>query len=107
MNKPVLTTRAFEGIDINSIDYKKDILYVIESIINQGTFEDFKALVSFYGDSKIKKAIINTTSLGDKEINFCCLVFNLKPTDFKKITNRVKSSSPDQNNFYSKEYYSN
>ncbi|MFD0767095.1 DUF6922 domain-containing protein [Mucilaginibacter lutimaris] len=83
MNKPILSKQAFWDVDMNSIDYTKNALYVIEKVIDRGSFEDFKSIRNFYGDNKIRKEIVNANWIGDKEIYFCCSVFKLEPTDFK------------------------
>lgn len=83
MDKPVLSKQAFWDVNMDTIDYEKHARYVMEKVIDRGSFEDFREIVKFYGNKKIRKEIINAKWLGDKEINFCCVVFNLKPTDFK------------------------
>lgn len=83
MDKPVLSKQAFWDVDMDKIDYEKKAGYVIEKIIDWGTFEDFIQLRRFYGDRKIRKEIVNAKWLGDKEIYFCCAIFNLEPKDFK------------------------
>ncbi len=83
MDKPILSKQAFWDVDMEKIAYQKDLLYITEKVIDRGSFQDFIALVKFYGDKKISKEIINTKCLGDKEINFCCIVFKLEIADFK------------------------
>jgi hypothetical protein len=82
MEKPVLSRWAFKNVDMDKIDYQKDILNVLERVTYRGTREDFIALRKFYGDKRIRKEIIHTKCFGPKEVNFCCLIFNLKTTDF-------------------------
>jgi hypothetical protein len=82
MDKPILSKKAFVNVDMDSIDYNKDALFVMESVINNGSFEDFFSIRKFYGEEKISRTVINTKELGPKEVNFCCLVFKLNPQDF-------------------------
>ena len=81
--KPILSKQAFWDVDIDKIDYEKRARFVIQKVIDRGSLDDFIALRKFYGDKRIKKEVVNSTWLGDKEIYFCCAIFNLKPTDFK------------------------
>jgi hypothetical protein len=81
-DKPVLSKQAFWDVDMDKIDYEKNARHVIEKIIDRGSFEDFIQLRNFYGDEKIEKEIVNAKWLGDKEIYFCCAIFNLQPKDF-------------------------
>ena len=83
MNKPILSKQAFWDVDMDKIDYKKHARYVMEKVIDRGTIDDFKELRKFYGDNIIRKEIVNASWLGDKEIYFCCTIFNLEPKDFK------------------------
>jgi hypothetical protein len=66
-----------------SIDYEKNARYVMEKVIDRGSFEDFKSMRKYYGDDKIRSEIVNAKWIGDKEIYFCCSIFNIEPTDFK------------------------
>jgi len=83
MDKPILSKRAFLNVDMDMIDYDKDALYVLERIIGRGTSDDFTTIVKFYGKERIRREIVVTRRLGDKEVHFCCLIFELKLRDFK------------------------
>lgn len=83
MEKPLLSKQAFWDVDMDKIDYEKSARFVMTKVIDRGSLNDFIALRKFYGDEKIKKEIVDANWLGDKEIYFCCALFNLKPTDFK------------------------
>jgi len=83
MDKPILSKQAFWDVDMDKIDYEKNALDLIERVMYRGSFEDFRALVKFYGDEKVCKEIIHTKRFGAKEVNFCCLIFKIKPTYFK------------------------
>ncbi|MFD1255608.1 DUF6922 domain-containing protein [Mucilaginibacter terrae] len=83
MDKPTLSKQAFWDVDMNNIDYNKHARYVIEKVIDRGSFDDFLALKNFYGNEKIRKEIVNASWIGDKEIYFCCAIFDLEPRDFK------------------------
>ena len=83
MDKPILSKQAFWDIDMDKIDYEKNAGHIIEKVVDRGTFDDFINLKKFYGDDKFKKEIVNASWIGDKEISFCCTVFDLEPKDFK------------------------
>ena len=85
---PNLSKQAFWDVDFDKIDFNKYAGFVVEKIIERGTFEDFKELRKYYGDGRIREEIINAKWLGDKEIYFCCAIFNLKPQDFKCYTKK-------------------
>lgn len=81
--RPELSKQAFWDVDMDNIDYQKNARFVMEKVIDRGSLEDFVAIRKFYGDEKIKKEIVNARWIGDKEIYFCCAVFNLEPKDFR------------------------
>jgi len=83
MDKPVLSKQAFMNVDLEEIDYKNGMLNILERVIYRGSREDIIAVRDYYGDKRIRKEIINTKCFGPKEVNFCCLIFKLKTTDFK------------------------
>jgi hypothetical protein len=93
MDKPVLSKRAFWDIDMNEIDFEKHAVYVTEKVIERGKAEDFKEILRFYGFEKLKNLALQAQYLSDMSINFCCILFKVKPTDFKcyekKQLNRV------------------
>ncbi|MFC0516133.1 DUF6922 domain-containing protein [Mucilaginibacter angelicae] len=98
MDRPILSRKAFCDVNMDNIDFEKDALFVMESVINNGSFEDFHSIRKFYGDKKMCETIIGTKELGPKEVNFCCLVFKLKPQDF--IYPVKKYPSAQSTNYY-------
>jgi hypothetical protein len=82
MDKPVLSKQAFKNVDMDNIDFEKDMLNILERVVYRGSPEDFMAVRKFYGDKRTRKEIIHTKCFGPKEINFCCFIFKLKNSDF-------------------------
>ncbi|MET3980848.1 hypothetical protein ABIB62_003453 [Mucilaginibacter sp. UYP25] len=82
MDKPILSKQAFWDVDMNSIDYEKHAVLVMETIIKWGSFDDFLSLTKYYGEERWKREIINSQNLDSKEANFCCLIFKLNMQDF-------------------------
>ena len=83
MNKPTLSKQAFWDVDMSKIDYEKNARYIVEKVIERGKAEDFNNILSFYGFEKVKELALQANSLSDISINFCCVLFKVKPTDFK------------------------
>ena len=83
MDKPILSKQAFWDVDMDSIDYHKNAAHVVEKVIERGKAEDFNNLLKFYGFDKVKELALQALSLSDISINFCCVLFKVKPTDFK------------------------
>ncbi len=83
MDKPTLSKQAFWDVDMDKIDYKKNARYVVEKVIERGKAEDFDSILAFYGFGKVKELALQANWLSDISMNFCCVLFKVKPTDFK------------------------
>lgn len=83
MDKPILSKQAFWDVDMDSIDYQKNAAHVVEKVIERGKAEDFNNLLKFYGFNKVKELALQALWLSDISMNFCCVLFKVKPTDFK------------------------
>jgi hypothetical protein len=83
MDKPQLSKQAFWDVNMDTIDYKKHAVYVVEKVIERGKAQDFRNLLSYYGFEKVGKLALKANWLSDISINFCCVLFKVKPTDFK------------------------
>jgi len=76
----------FWDVDFASLDTERDSLFILEKVFNYGLWSDYRAVFSLYGQSKIRKEIVNTSYLKKDVLSFLCLILNLKPTDFKCYT---------------------
>ncbi len=83
MEKPILSKQAFWDVDMDKIDFEKNARYVVEKVIERGKAEDFDSLLKFYGFDRVGELALQALWLSDISINFCCVLFNVKPTDFK------------------------
>ena len=70
-------------MDMDKIDYEKNARHVVEKVIERGKAEDFNNIIYFYGFEKVKQLALQANWLSDISINFCCVLFKVKATDFK------------------------
>lgn len=82
-NKPELSKQAFWDVDMDKIDYEKHAAHVVEKVIDRGKEQDFINLIKFYGFNNVKELALQANWLSDIGMNFCCVIFKVKPTDFK------------------------
>ena len=73
MSVPTLSKQPFWDVDIVSLDYEKDSLFIIGKVFNFGTWNDVKAIIAYYGRERLKK----------DTISFLCLLLNLDKANFK------------------------
>lgn len=70
----------FWSANVEDLDLKKDKNYIINQVLNYGTWEDLKWLFKVYSEREIKKVIKNPgRGLWFRDVlNFWKLMFNLK-----------------------------
>lgn len=63
--------------DIDKPDPQKNRQFIIERILNLGDENDFHWAVDYYGEEKIKKAILESKAIARKSLFFWCQFFNI------------------------------
>jgi len=63
--------------DTENLDPQKNEKFIIERILNFGNEEDFHWALEFYGEEKIKKAVLENNAISRKSVFFWCNYFNL------------------------------
>lgn len=79
---------AFWDVDPFKFDMDKHDLQIMTKVFNDGTLEDLKALIKFYGYNRIRETIIHAAYIKEKALSLICLLFDLHQTDFKAIQHR-------------------
>lgn len=88
ITKPKISKKVFWDVRFEDLDYEKDKFYIIEKVMSFGLWEDFLAIVRFYGKETIRKEIVQSAYMDKEVLNFLCFYFNLKPSQFKCYTRR-------------------
>lgn len=78
-----LRPNLFWDVDIEKIDLQSHKASVIERIVTRGRWEEFKALLQFYGTSEVKKAVINARWLDQRTLAFCSAFFETPKDEFR------------------------
>ena len=63
--------------DTDELDPQKNEKFIIERILDLGDADDYFWALGFYGEEKIKKALLEGKSITKKSLNFWCQFFNL------------------------------
>ena len=92
--RPDITSTAFWDVDFSTIDFEKRDLFVMEKVVNYGTWSDFLNLIKYYGVDRFKQKIVEAAYLKKDVINFLCVVFELKIEDFTCYTRRQSQNLP-------------
>ncbi len=94
--KPNISKRVFWDVDFDSLDYEKDKLFIIDKVMNYGLWDDFLAVLRYYGKEIIKKEIVKSPYLKKDILNFLCFYLDLKPQQFR-CYNRRRLQEPHWN----------
>ena len=80
---PAISPRVFWDTDVATLDFDKDKLYVIDKVLNYGVWDDFAALIKYYGKDVVKKEVVRLPYLKKDVLNFLCFYLGLKPDQFE------------------------
>ena len=79
---PNLTNTAFWDIDFDKLDPDRNSVFIMEKVFNYGLWEDYLAIIKYYGIEKIKDDIVKGAYYKKKVFNFLCVIFELQPEQF-------------------------
>lgn len=79
---------AFWDVEPRLIDIEEDSLFVMNQVFNYGCWNDIKAVLKYYGISRIKNEIILVPYLKKTAMSFLCLITGLNKNDFLSINQR-------------------
>lgn len=75
--------------DMNLFDWQKSKIIVVQRVVEMGKPEDFYAAFDIYGGIDGFREIIKTVPyLNSVDINFVCILFNLKREELKCYTKK-------------------
>ena len=78
-----LSKVLFWDVDFDTIDWEKNSPYVIERVLMKGKWENFKAILNFYGKSRIKEIIVKLRYLDKRTLQFCSVYFDIPLNKFR------------------------
>lgn len=81
----------FWDVDFEKIDWEKNAPYVIERVLLKGKWENFKSVLEYYGESRIKEIIIKLRYLDKRTLHFCSVYFDIPLTKFRCYNIRLSN----------------
>ena len=78
-----IPSSLFWDTDARHIDIECNARFIIERVITRGTLEDWKRLLSFYGNDRVRKEVVMIRTLDPKSLCYLSVFFNLKESDFR------------------------
>ncbi len=90
----ILSPTAFWDVDFQGLDLEANPRFVVEKVLNFGLWADVLALFRYYGFERVKQEAVQAAFLKKKTLSFCCVVFDLKPEQFRCYTRQQSSPVP-------------
>jgi hypothetical protein len=83
---PVNLENLFWSYDFKSLDLEKDKKLIVKQILNYGTIEDWKWLVSVYGKTGVQETIskLYESEFRPQSLKLAQILFNSKPSHESK-----------------------
>lgn len=89
---PNLRRSLFWDINYSCIDWENNYRFVIERVLERGTFEEWQEIKRHYGLEKIKEAVVQARWLDNTTLSFCSNYFHIPKEQFRCYT--LKSLNP-------------
>lgn len=81
--KPVFHKRIFWDVDFEKMDYDAKANFIIERVFERGDVEDIRQCRRYYGDEKVKSALLNAKYLPERKMHLASAVINEPLTKFR------------------------
>ena len=78
-----LRSSLFWDVDVQTIDLDKHKASVIERIVTRGRWEEFKAMLRYYGSPTVEEVLLNARWLDKRTLAFCSAIFEVAKTEFR------------------------
>lgn len=78
-----LRPSLFWDVNVEEVDLQKHRSSVIERITTRGRWNEFKAILEFYGKDTVKNTLLNARYLDKRTLSFCSLIFDTPITEFR------------------------
>jgi hypothetical protein len=86
--KPIFDKRIFWDVVFENIDYDAKANFVIERVFERGDVEDIRNCRRYYGDKKIRTALLNAKFLPEITMYLASAVIKRPIKDFRCYTLR-------------------
>lgn len=83
-----LSPRAFWDVDMSKMDYEKNADYIIRKVFERGTLEDVMEVLAYYGEEKVKRALVSASSLREHTLILASKLFGIPQSSFQCYTTK-------------------
>ncbi len=86
-----LSKGLFWDVDFENIDWERNAPYVVQRVLDKGSWENFKTILEYYGKSRIKEIIIKLRYMDKRTLHFCSVYFIIPLNEFRCYNIRQSS----------------
>lgn len=87
MNKiKAFSPHLFWDVNLDIFDFEKSKKWLIARVVEYGDLNDWRNLLSIYGEEEIKKEVTTIRSLDAVSVSFLAAYFSLDKKDFRCYT---------------------
>ncbi len=90
---PNLSPTAFWDIDWQKLNSQSDSPFIINKVMNYGTWADMLAVLRFYGLERVRQDAVQGAYYKRTALSFLCLILNLNESDFVAYQRRQSRPS--------------
>ena len=72
-----LRRSLFWDTDFDKIDWEENAPYVVDRVMQMGTWEEFKEMLAFYGKPKIREIVKNLKYMDRRPMHFASVYFDI------------------------------
>ena len=90
---PILARRIFWDVDFDKLDYDGKASFVIERVFERGDVEDIRQCRRYYGDDKVKQALLEAKFLPEHRLHLASAVIHEPLEKFRCYT--LRRSQPE------------
>lgn len=91
--KPVFNKRIFWDVDENNLDYDAKAEFVIARVFERGDVEDIRQCRRYYGDKKVREALLNARFLPLHILHFASAIIDEPIESFRCY--KLRQSNPE------------
>jgi len=81
-----LSKELFWDTKASTVDFDAHALYVVERVVTRGRLDDWKQIVEFYGQDRLKEIALRIKQADSKTLNFLSIYFDEVPHNFRCFT---------------------
>lgn len=93
--RPAFSLRPslFWDVNLNKLDLDQHAAFIIVRVMERGTREEVRTAWNYYGESAIKKHLLEARSLHRKTISYFANKFHISRTQFKSYVDQTRGQT--------------